>query len=351
VADRIQEKLTKSFKLLDREVFVTTSIGIVLSMTGYQRSEDVLRDADIAMYRAKAQGRARYEIFDSAMRDRIMDRISLETDLRQSFERNELLMYYQPIVSIMDNRIIGFEALVRWQHPERGLLSPSEFIPMAEETGLILSIGQWVIREACGQMHEWLKEYPTDPPLTISVNLSGKQVAQPELYDQIANILKETSLESRSLKLEITESAIMDNIDFAVQVFTRLQELGVQIQVDDFGIGYSSLNYLSHFPINTLKIDRTFVRNMTKDNNYLKIVQAIIMLAHGLGMTVIAEGIETEAQLAQIKALGCELVQGFFISKPWDVKGIRYLLSQTFAGDNRFTNRSTKDLVPIKRPA
>ncbi len=351
IADRIQEKLTKSFKLMDREVFVTTSIGIVLSMTGYQRPEDVLRDADIAMYRAKAQGRARYEIFDSAMRDRIMDRISLETDLRQSFERNELLMYYQPIVSIMDNRIIGFEALVRWQHPERGLLAPSEFIPMAEETGLILSIGQWVIREACGQMFEWLKEFPTEPPLTISVNLSGKQVAQPDLYDQVAQVLKETGLESRSLKLEITESAIMDNIDFAVQVFTRLQELGVQIQVDDFGIGYSSLNYLSHFPINTLKIDRTFVRNMTKDNNYLKIVQAIIMLAHGLGMTVIAEGIETEAQLSQIKTLGCELAQGFFISKPWDIQGIKHLLSQTFAGDNRFSNRSSKALEVFRKLA
>lgn len=342
IADRIQEKLTKSFKLLDREVFVTTSIGIVLSMTGYQRAEDVIRDADIAMYRAKAQGRARYEIFDSAMRDRIIDRISLETDLRQAFERNELTMFYQPIVSLTDNRIIGFEALVRWQHPERGLLSPSEFIPMAEETGLILPIGRWVLREACSQMHTWLNDFPTDPPLTLSVNLSGKQVAQPDLYDQVEQILKETSLESRSLKLEITESAIMDNIDFAVQVFTRLQALGVQIQVDDFGIGYSSLNYLSHFPINTLKIDRTFVRNMTKDSNYLKIVQAIIMLAHGLGMTVIAEGVETDVQLTQIKALGCELGQGFFISKPWDVGGIYNLLSQTFAGDNRFSNRSSR---------
>jgi diguanylate cyclase (GGDEF)-like protein/PAS domain S-box-containing protein len=349
VADRIQEKLTRSIKLSDREVFVTTSIGIVLSMTGYQRPEDVLRDADIAMYRAKAQGRARYEIFDLAMRDRIMDRISLETDLRQAFERNELLMYYQPIVSIMDNRIIGFEALVRWQHPERGLLSPTEFIPMAEESGLILSIGRWVIREACTQMREWLTDFCTEPPLTISVNLSGKQVAQPELYDQIEEILKETSLDPHSLKLEITESAIMDNIDFAVQVFTRLQSLGVQIQVDDFGIGYSSLNYLSHFPINTLKIDRTFVRNMTKDNNYLKIVQAIIMLAHGLGMTVIAEGVETEAQLSQIKALGCELAQGFYISKPWDVQGIKQLLSQTFAGDNRFSNRSAKTLEVLRR--
>jgi EAL domain-containing protein (putative c-di-GMP-specific phosphodiesterase class I) len=162
------------------------------------------------------------------------------------------------------------------------------------------------------------------------------------LYDQVEEILKETDLESRSLKLEITESAIMDNIDFAVQVFTRLQALGVQIQVDDFGIGYSSLNYLSHFPINTLKIDRTFVRNMTKDSNYLKIVQAIIMLAHGLGMTVIAEGVETDVQLTQIKALGCELGQGFFISKPWDVGGIHNLLSQTFAGDNRFSNRSSR---------
>jgi len=250
-------------------------------------------------------------------------------------------MYYQPIVSIADNRIIGFEALVRWQHPDRGMLAPSDFIPMAEESGQIIPIGRWVLRDACTQMHTWLAEFPTEPPLTISVNLSGKQIAQPDLYDMVVQLLKETGLEPRSLKLEITESAIMDNIDFAVTVFTRLQELGVQIQVDDFGIGYSSLNYLSHFPINTLKIDRTFVRNMTKDNNYLKIVQAIIMLAHGLGMSVIAEGVETESQLAQIKALGCELAQGFYISKPWDVKGMRQLLSKTFAGDNRFSNRSS----------
>jgi diguanylate cyclase (GGDEF)-like protein/PAS domain S-box-containing protein len=341
VANRIQEKLTRSFKLIDREVFVTTSIGIVLSMTGYQRAEDVLRDADIAMYRAKAQGRARYEIFDAAMRDRIIDRMSLENDLRQAFERNELMMYYQPIVSIADNRIIGFEALVRWQHPERGMLAPSEFIPMAEESGQIISIGRWVLRDACTQMHAWLADFPTEPPLTISVNLSGKQIAQPDLFDMVVQLLKETGLEPRSLKLEITESAIMDNIDFAVEVFTRFQELGVQIQVDDFGIGYSSLNYLSHFPINTLKIDRTFVRNMTKDNNSLKIVQAIIMLAHGLGMSVIAEGVETDTQLNQIKALGCELAQGFYISKPWDVKGMRQLLAKTFAGDNRFSNRSS----------
>lgn len=351
IADRIQEKLSRSFKLIDREIFVTTSIGIVLSMTGYQRAEDVLRDADIAMYRAKAQGRARYEIFDAAMRDRIMDRITLETDLRQAFDRNELLLYYQPIVSITDNRIIGFEALVRWQHPERGLLAPTEFIPMAEETGQILTIGSWVLRKACAQMHDWLQEFPTEPALTISVNVSGVQVAQPSLYEQVEQTLKDTGLEPRSLKLEITESTIMDNIEQAIQVFTRLQNLGVQIQVDDFGIGYSSLNYLSHFPISTLKIDRTFVRNMTRDSNYLKIVQAIIMLAHGLGMSVISEGVETEAQLAQVKTLGCEHAQGYYISKPWDSHGIRDLLTQTFAGENRFSNRLFKRLEIFNKPS
>lgn len=328
VADRVLSTMSSSFHLPDHEVFVTASIGIVLSLTGYSRPEDVLRDADIAMYRAKAKGKARYEIFDSAMRDRIMERLALEADMRQAIERNELRLHYQPIISIKDHSIIGFEALIRWQHPERGLLSPAEFIPMAEETGLIVQVGRWVLAEACRQMREWQKQYVNDPPLTISVNLSSKQVSQADLVDEIQRALQESGLDPGSLKLEITESVILDNFEYATRVFENLQRIGVQIQIDDFGTGYSSLSYLSHFPINTLKIDRIFIREMTKDSHYLKIVQAIVMMAHGLGMDVTAEGVETKEQLDLIKTLGCERAQGFYLSRPCSSEEAEALLME-----------------------
>jgi diguanylate cyclase (GGDEF)-like protein/PAS domain S-box-containing protein len=316
IADHLQSELTNANHLIDHDVFVTTSIGIVLSVTGYNRPEEVLRDADIAMYRAKALGKARYEIFDPTMRDLIMERLMLEGDLRRALESDELIPYYQPIVSLDSGRTTGFEALVRWNHPKRGLLTPDAFIGIAEETGLVIAIDRLVLREACRQLQEWQSMYHTDPPLTISVNLSVKQVTQPDLVEFIQHTLDETGVSPRCLKLEITESVIMDNFESTASVFGKIQNMGVQIEIDDFGIGYSSLSYLSHFPINALKIDRSFISRMVNNGSHLKIVQAIVMLAHGLGMNVTAEGVENESQLSVIKSLGCELAQGYIVSKP-----------------------------------
>lgn len=323
VAERVQNELHAASLLPEHTLFITISTGIVLSVTGYENAEDVLRDADIAMYRAKANGRARYEIFDSTMRDRILKRLSLESELRMAFERNELRVHYQPIVSLVSKEIIGFEALVRWQHPRRGLLYPAEFIPLAEETGLIILIDRWVMRQACRQMSEWHVQYPSDPPLVMSVNLSSKHVMQPDLISEIDSILKETGLPASYLHLELTESIVMENFELTVEVLTKLRKLGVKIQIDDFGIGYSSLNYLSRFPINALKIDRSFINLMIDDPNHMKIVQAIVRLSHGLGMNVVAEGVETEDQWESLKALECEYMQGALVSMPVDVDTVR----------------------------
>jgi diguanylate cyclase (GGDEF)-like protein len=334
LADRIQRTLSTSIQLTGHPVYITASIGIVLSVTGYQQPEDVLRDADIAMYRAKALGKDRYEIFDPAMRDRIMERLKLENELRRALDRRELDVFYQPIVSLKTGRIIGLESLVRWHHPERGLVLPREFIPLAEETGLIIPLDRYVLREACRQMHEWHAQMPTEPPLTVSVNMSGKQFTQPDLIESIELILKDTSLEPPSLNVEITESTIMVDHEYTANVLSKLQALGVQVQIDDFGVGYSSLSYLSRFPLNALKVDRTFIKLMTEDSNYLKIVQAIVMMTHGLGMGVIAEGVETEKQLTQLNALGCEYVQGYLLAVPLDSQKVKELLVKTVTGEN-----------------
>jgi diguanylate cyclase (GGDEF)-like protein/PAS domain S-box-containing protein len=332
VADRVQKEVGECFVMDEHPVFISASIGIVLSMTGYTRHEDVLRDADIAMYRAKANGKARYEIFDPAMRSRIMERLSLEAELRRALENEELRLYYQPIVSLESSKVTGFEALIRWQHPVQGLLLPVDFISLAEETGLIIPVGQWVLHEACRQMHEWQQLFPNHRDLTISVNISGKQVAQPEFHDQINKILDETGLDPSSLKLELTESAIIENIDLTIPMFNRLREMGVQIQIDDFGMGYSSLNYLSVFPINALKIGQSFISMMTNDENNRKIVNAIVMLTHGLGMGVIAEGVESRKQLDQLRSLGCEYGQGYLISMPLDQGSVSALLAKGYTG-------------------
>jgi diguanylate cyclase (GGDEF)-like protein/PAS domain S-box-containing protein len=315
IANWLQEALRQVFHLDGREVEMTASIGIVLSTNGYERSEDVLRDADIAMYSAKANGKDRYEIFDPSMRTRVLERIELEADLRRALSSKELIVYYQPIISLANGHLVGFEALARWLHPKLGLLQPSEFIPLAEETGLIIGLDRWVMREACHQMHTWHQEIPSLAELTISVNLSGKQIVQPDLVATIQSILEETQLNPKKLKIEMTENVIMDNSELTVAVFKKLQALGVQVQIDDFGVGYSSLNYLSQFPINALKIDQTFVRNMN-NNNQSEIVQAIVTLTHRLGVGVIAEGMETMNQMMRLKELGCEFGQGYLVSVP-----------------------------------
>jgi diguanylate cyclase (GGDEF)-like protein/PAS domain S-box-containing protein len=318
VADRLQKELALPFNLNGQEVFTTVSIGIAVSATGYGRPEELLRDADTAMYRAKALGKARYELFDPAMRDVAVASLQLETDLRKAIERQEFQNFYQPIVSLETGRIVGFEALVRWQHPERGLVPPGDFILAAEESGMILSIGQWVLREACRQMRAWQAQFPMTVPWIISVNLSTKQFKQPDLVQQIQDILRETGLESDSLKLEITESLIMDSVDSATAMLSQLKALGIQLSMDDFGTGYSSLSYLHQFPMDTLKVDRSFVSRMATNGQSTDIAQTIVILAHQLGLDVVAEGVETAEQLAQLRSLGCEYAQGYYFSRPID---------------------------------
>jgi diguanylate cyclase (GGDEF)-like protein/PAS domain S-box-containing protein len=316
IADWVQQELKSLTYMFEHEFYITTSIGIVSSSMNYQRAEEVLRDADIAMYSAKARGKARYAVFDPSMRERIMNRLALETDLRQSIENQELWIEYQPIVSLKDGCLSGFEALVRWQHPERGLLLPGDFISLAEDTGLIIAIDRWVLRNACRQLRLWQIKYPMEPPLTINVNLSGKQIVQPDLIQEIKNILAETGLNPSTLKLEITESVIMENNEITSQAFQRLNEVGVQIHIDDFGTGYSSLGYLHKFPVNALKVDRSFVQRLGVNGQDPDIVGTVLTLAHDLGMEAVAEGMETDEQMQKLKELGCEYGQGFIISKP-----------------------------------
>jgi diguanylate cyclase (GGDEF)-like protein/PAS domain S-box-containing protein len=317
VADRIQHELAQPFNLGGHEVFTSASIGIALSATGYQAADDLLRDADIAMYRAKALGKARYEVFDTAMHAHAKALLELETDLRRAVERAEFQLLYQPLVTLDTGRITGFEAVVRWEHPVRGTIGPAGFIPIAEETGLIMPIGRWVLREACRQMRVWQDRYPAFGDLTVSVNLSGRQFAQPNLVGEIDQALKETGLDPHRLRIEITESVVMENAVSAMAMIDQLRALEVKIDVDDFGTGYSSLSYLQRFDIDNLKIDRSFVSNIDgPGGENAEIVRTIVTLAHHLGMDAVAEGVETADQVALLKELGCLKVQGFLFSKP-----------------------------------
>lgn len=317
VAERIQQELVLPIELDEQQVFTTASVGIALSSTvGYNRAEELLRDADTAMYRAKALGRARYEIFNLDMYASAIARLHLENDLRRAIERREFRVYYQPIVSLISGSIIGFEALLRWQHPERGLLNPADFISLAEETGLIIDIGYWTLHEACRQMQTWrLNNHPNSLEKII-VNLSIKQFSQPDLIQQIEQILQSTSLAPSILILEMTESLIMENSVQTTTTLSQIRELGVEISIDDFGTGHSSLARLSTFPISLLKIDKSFVSPMDTNSRNLEIIEIIVALAHKLGIKVTAEGIETKEQLAFIRKLNCEYAQGYFISRP-----------------------------------
>ncbi|MBV8887705.1 MAG: EAL domain-containing protein [Chroococcidiopsidaceae cyanobacterium CP_BM_RX_35] len=316
LADCIQEALALPFELNGQEVFTTVSIGIALSTTNFERPEDILRAADTAMYRAKALGRARYEIFNPDMYTQAVARLQLETDLRHALDRQEFQVYYQPIVAFASGRIAGFEALIRWQHPDRGLVTPTDFIPVAEETGQIVPIGYWVLRRACHEMQAWLERNSIPSPLKISVNLSLKQFSQPDLTQQIQQILHETGLHASSLVLEITESVIMENDTSATSALSQLQALGIQLSIDDFGTGYSSLARLHHFPISGLKIDRSFVSSPDALLGNSEIVETIATLAQKLGISVTAEGVETQEQVALLRELNCEYGQGYLFSPP-----------------------------------
>jgi diguanylate cyclase (GGDEF)-like protein len=328
VAEKIQKVISEPLTIDRNEAFTSASIGIALSSTGYERPEDVLRDADTAMYRAKDGGKARHEVFDEVMYARAVSLLNLENDLRRAIERQEFQVYYQPIVTLKTGSICGFEALVRWQHPTRGMISPLEFIPLAEETGLIIPLGQWVLEESCRQMREWQEQSFANRMLTVSVNLSGKQLSRSDLCEQINLILERTGLDPRSLKLEITESVVMENADLAINMLKQLHDLGIQLSIDDFGTGYSSLSYLHRFPVDNLKIDRSFIGRMGLGDENLEIVRTIVMLARNLRMEVIAEGIETEEQLAQLRALSCGFGQGYLFSVPVAAEMATALLQQ-----------------------
>ncbi len=330
VAERIHQVLAKPFDLSGNEVFTSVSIGIAISRDmNLTTAEDVLRGADIAMYRAKSQGKSCHEVFDREMHSDIVTLMHLENDLRRAIERQEFELFYQPIVALSTGRIAGFEALVRWPHPEQGYISPGEFIGLAEETGLIAPLGEWVLRTACQQMRQWQSQFPQYSPLSISVNLSTRQFSQPNLLTQIQTILKETDLSPNALKLEITESALMENPDSAMETLTNIKKMGVQLSVDDFGTGYSSLGYLYRFPMDVLKIDQSFVSRIDVDGEKLELVRTITTLSWNLGMDVVAEGIETTKQLVQLKALKCEYGQGHLFAKAMSAKDVEAFLGST----------------------
>jgi diguanylate cyclase (GGDEF)-like protein/PAS domain S-box-containing protein len=329
IAERIQKEISQPIHLSGYETFTTASIGIAIFSPEYRQPEELLRDADTAMYEAKSLGKAQHVIFDRGMHIHAMNLLQMETDLRQAIEKQEFIVQYQPIVSLENGKLCGFEALVRWFHPEKGLIPPEKFITIAEETGLIVPLGIWVLEEACTQLKKWEQQFPTSTDLIMSVNLSSKQFAQANLFEQILQVLKTTQIAPHKIKLEITESVVMENIDVANKILTQLRSMGIELSIDDFGTGYSSLSYLHRLPIDTLKIDRSFVSRMHENNEYKEIVRTIILLAKNLGMGVIAEGVETKEQINILKELQCNQVQGYFFSKPIHAHLATLLLQRT----------------------
>jgi diguanylate cyclase (GGDEF)-like protein/PAS domain S-box-containing protein len=344
IVERIQKGLSEPFTLGGHELVTTASIGVTLSTTGYDKVEDIVRDADTAMYRAKSLGRARHEVFDQDVHPQAINLLLLEKDLEGITDRDELFLQYQPIVGLDTGGLQGFEALVRWQHPDYGLISPLDFVPIAEESGSISAIGQWVLNEACRQMGQWREEPGFDQSLFMSVNLSSKQLKQPDLIDQVMQAVNETGLDPRCLKLEITETVVMEDIDTAISKLLQLRAIGIGLSIDDFGAGYSSLSYLNRLPVNTLKIDRSFVTGITINPENRNIIETIMNLAQKLGMDVIAEGIETMEQLNLLRALRCSAGQGFLFSKPLDANAARNLaIRKAYRRDDLSGSQQTFD--------
>jgi diguanylate cyclase (GGDEF)-like protein/PAS domain S-box-containing protein len=316
IATRIQESLSQPFDLDGQEFFTSASIGISFSSMGYDRPEDILRDADTAMYRAKANGKARHEVFDLGMHTRAVESLRLENDLRQGIEKGEIQPHFQPIVSLPSGEITGFEALARWEHPERGLISPADFIPLAEDTGLIVPLGMSIFKASCEQLRHWQGMFSTETPLTMSVNLSAKQFAQKTMVEEIRKIIRDCQIDPGCIRLEVTEGIVMENAAAAIDTLKQLKSIGVQLSIDDFGTGYSSLSYLHRFPFDILKIDRSFVSRMNTDKDSRSIVETIITLAKKLGKSTVAEGVETEAHKSQLSEYLCDFGQGYLFSKP-----------------------------------
>jgi diguanylate cyclase (GGDEF)-like protein len=320
LTEQLQTELEATFKVGQHNIYLNVSIGIVPATGDYEQPEHILRDADTAMYLAKAKGKARYQVFEPDMYDRALQTLNIETDLRQALAIEELVVYYQPIVRLVDGQIIGVEALLRWYPKQGGIISPASFIPVAEDSGLIIPIDRWVLYQGCQQLFRWQQQGLSQLPLSISINLSAKHFAKSDLVAQIDWILRETKLDSRSLNLEITESAIIDNEADALRTLEQLKERQIKLTLDDFGTGFSSLSYLHHFPIDAIKIDRSFVSERGENIANVEIVRSVLNLANSLGIEAIAEGIETAQQLGQLKELGCEYGQGYFFFRPLEAK-------------------------------
>ncbi|MDQ4120231.1 MAG: EAL domain-containing protein [Acidobacteriota bacterium] len=339
IADRIQTVLSQPFDLDGQEFFTSASIGISFSSMGYESPEDILRDADTAMYRAKANGKARYEVFDLSMHTRAVEALKLENDLRQGIERGQVHAYYQPIISLENGSIVGFEALARWEHPKRGLIPPVDFIPLAEETGLIVPLGMTIIKEACQQLGKWQTMFNTEKPLTMSINLSAKQFAQKDLVEEIRKVIEDAKIEPDCIRLEVTETIVMENAHMASEILKQLKSIGVQLSIDDFGTGYSSLSYLHRFPFDILKIDRSFVNRMNTDKDSLSIVETIVTLAKKLCKSIVAEGVEHKKHEEALRLLSCDYGQGYLYSKPLNAKCAEELLrSSTVSRDVEYQN-------------
>lgn len=316
VVERLQEALAQEFEIDAHAIYTSASIGIAVSTEAYRTPEEVLRDADIAMYRAKNSGHATYAVFDTYMHDQAMSQHRMETDLRRALDKGEFDVHYQPIIAMDDRHVIGFEALLRWQHPHRGLVMPEEFIGLVEETSLVVPIGWWVIERACTQLAKWQRMYPRRPPLAMNINVSGKLFLTDDMAKRLAALLEDLGLAPQSIRLEITERVVMDHGDLVLSTLSDLRDLGVELHVDDFGTGYSSLSYLQRFHYDSLKIDRTFVATMSEKVDSSAIVEAIISLGMTLGMQVVAEGVETPEQYSRLRAMNCPAAQGYWFCRP-----------------------------------
>ncbi|NEO87681.1 MAG: bifunctional diguanylate cyclase/phosphodiesterase [Spirulina sp. SIO3F2] len=330
LAEALQQALSESFSLDGQSVTVSSSIGIAMTQMGHQHSSDNLfRDAQTAMYRAKVSGNGHYQVFSTGMLTEAIDRFTLENELRQGIAAQEFVLYYQPIVALDSEKIVGFEALIRWQHPQHGFIAPYRFIPLAEETGLIIPLGEWICQEACCQLNQWQHQFP-ELPLMLSINLSGRQFEQSDLSRRLAQIIRAEGIDGQRLKFEITESMLMGDVDNAIDSMLKLKSLGCKLGLDDFGTGYSSLSQLRRFPVDTIKVDQSFVQKMGKSDEDHEIVRMIISLGHILGMDLIAEGVEIKEDVDALRSLDCEYGQGYFWSKPLPAAQATELLQQPY---------------------